>query len=126
VRPQLDGQGARQPRQAGLGGAVERVVLQRPLGVDVGDVHDGAARQGQVRGRRLGQEQRRLEVGADEVVPFALADRAERRGEEAGGIVHQRIEAAEVPGDLLDQPRQVVVVQQVGLEGHGRSRSAPH
>ena len=80
-------------------GGVDGVVLHRQLGVDVDDVDDAAVLLPQLRRRRLRQEQRRLEIGADEVVPLLFRDLAHRRRIEARRVVDQRVE----PPELLDR-----------------------
>ena len=86
---------AREPDQRRLRHRIDDVVLERPLGVDVGDVDDRALRLAQ-RGRRgLREEQRRAHVGADEVVPVARADLADGRRIERRRVVDQRVEPAE-------------------------------
>jgi hypothetical protein len=63
--------------------------------VNVGHIDNESAPRVQRGCRGLRKKQRCLEVGADEVVPVAAADVAERRGVEGGGVVDQDIEAAE-------------------------------
>jgi hypothetical protein len=75
----------------------------------------------QVGRRGLREEQRRLEVGADQVVPGRRVDSADFCGIEGRGIVHQRVEPAEAGRDGFDQTRQGVDVEQVGGEGRGGS-----
>ena len=62
---------ARERDEAGLGDRIDDVALERSLGVDVGDVDDRALRLAQRRCRGLREEQRRAQVGADQVVPVA-------------------------------------------------------
>src|SRR6185503_16845947 len=59
---ELDGERARQGGEAGLGYAVERIALERPLGVDVDDVDDRALVLRQLRRRLLRDEERRAQV----------------------------------------------------------------
>ena len=87
MRPELARQRLRQHREARLGGAVHRVALQRPEGVDVDHVEHQSAPQPQLRGGGLDEEQRRAQVGADQVVEGARGDLAERRRIEGRGVV---------------------------------------
>lgn len=94
-RRQFDGQCAGQPEESGLGGAIQGKSGERAFGVDVRDVDDGAVRGLQMWCRGLREKKRRLEVAADQVVPGSRVDRRERRREEAGGVIDQRVEAPE-------------------------------
>src|SRR5688500_725433 len=67
-RRQLDCERARKRGDAGLGDAVQRVAFQRPFGVDVDDVYDGALVFRQVRRRLLRDEQRRAQVRAHQLL----------------------------------------------------------
>src|SRR6185369_10671950 len=96
------------------------MAAQRPLGMDVHQVHDAAAGFLQRRGGGLGQEQRDLEIGAHEVVPVPLSDLAHRRGEERGSIVDQHVQPPEARQRVLHQLGQPGDVEQVGL--HQRHR----
>ena len=69
---------AREHREAGLRGAIHGVIAQRPLRVHVDDVDDDALRRAQRRQQRLGEEQRRLQIAADEIVPLLLGDGTEQ------------------------------------------------
>ncbi|KAG1194410.1 hypothetical protein G6F35_013395 [Rhizopus arrhizus] len=51
------------------------------------------------------------------------SDLAERRGEEVGGVVDQRVQAAEVGDGLFHQVGQGVGVAQVGLQGQYAARA---
>src|SRR3546814_9467995 len=86
-----------------LGHAVDRVVAQRPLRVDVGHVDDRAPRGGQVRRGGLGEEERRARVAGEQDVPLRRRHRAQRRGAEARGVVDQRVEAAEAADGLRSE-----------------------
>jgi hypothetical protein len=87
--------------------------------MDVGDVHDAAAAALEMRRRRLREEQRRLEVGTDQVVPGRRVDSADFCGVEGRGVIHQRVEPAEMGHDGVYQRRQRGNVEQVGSEGRG-------
>jgi hypothetical protein len=63
--------------------------------VDVGDVDDGPAGERELRRRRLREKQRRAQVRADELLPVARFDVAERRGIERGRVVDEEIQARE-------------------------------
>ena len=73
-------------------GAVDGMVAQRPLRVHVDDVDDDAARRAQRRQQRLGQEQRRFEIAADEIVPLLRRDGAERRRIKIRRVVDEHVE----------------------------------
>ncbi len=64
---ELARQRAGEPDESGLGDRIDDEVLERPVGVDVGDVDDRALRLAQRRRRRLREEQRGAQVGADKV-----------------------------------------------------------
>ncbi len=69
------------------------------------------------RGRgRLGQEQRRLQIGADQIVPVLDIDVADHRRIERRRVVDERVELAECLHRLLDQRRQLADVEQVRLD----------
>ena len=74
-------------------------------------------------GRRLRQKQRRLQVGADEIVPVDLADVAERCRIERRGVVDQDIEAAEGAGRGCHQRRQLCDLQQIALRERRGARA---
>ena len=95
LRPELQRQRARHRDKTRLGDAVDRIALQRPLGVDVGDVHDRAALLPDGRRRLLREEQRRAQVGADQLIPVAGLDRPDGGGVEGRRVVDQHVEAAE-------------------------------
>ena len=101
---QLDRQRPRQAEQPGLGGAVQRVAGQRPFGMHVGHIDDGAARRAQIGSGRLRQKKRRLQVAADQVIPGGGVDAAQRRCKEGRCVVDQRIEPAKAGDDSLDEP----------------------
>ena len=73
------------------------------------------------RGRRgLRQEQRRLEVGAHQVVPVGGVDLADGRGMERRRVVDQRVEPAVGAERALDQRRQLRQLEQVRLDQRDR------
>ena len=74
-------------------------------------------------GRRLREEQRRAQVGADEIVPVLDGDLADRRGEERRRVVDQAVEAAEGRQRLLDQRRELGDVEEIGLDQRHRARA---
>ena len=74
--------------------------------MDVRDVHDAAVAAAQFVRCRLGQEQRRFQVGAEQVVPLLLADICQRGGVKTRGVVDQRIELPELPYGLVDHAWQ--------------------
>ena len=116
---QFLGQGPGQGEQGPLGGRIQGITLERPLGVDVGDIDDGPAPGLEVGGGGLDQKQGRLEIAADQVVPGRLVDLPQGGREEAGGVVDQPIELAEVSDDGLDQSAQLITGQEIGLEEMG-------
>ena len=85
--------------------------------MDVDDVHDGAAGLAQVRRRALAQEERRAQVGADEVVPLAARDAPKGCGVEGRSVVHEAVQPAEARGGFVGQFREAVDVEQVGGDG---------
>jgi hypothetical protein len=96
---------------------------QRPLAVDVDEVQDESARLAQ-RGRsRLREEQRHLEIGAEQVVPVRRRDLADRRRIEGRGVVDEHVEPTEGAERGVDEPRQVGDVEQVGLDADRRVRA---
>ena len=119
-RPQFKRQSACQAEQSGLRGAIQRIALERALGVDIGDVDDAAAASFEMGRGGLGKKQRSPQIGTDQVVPGRRVDSADWCGKERGSIVHQCIEPAKATHDRLYQLRQRRQVQQVGGE-NGRS-----
>ena len=73
-------------------------------------------------GGGLRQEQRRLEVGAHQVVPVDLGDIAHRGGEEGRGVVDEHVEAAEGLDRARHQARQLRHLEQVALGAQRRTR----
>ena len=109
---------AREHVQAGLGGAVHRVVAQRAQRVDVDDVEDEAARICCSAGAAAcDRNSGTLRLRAQQVVPRGRRDLADLRGVESRGIVHQHVERAEVRDRELHQQRQLRDVEQVRLDG---------
>ena len=95
------------------------VIRQRAFGIDVEQVDDAAARFAQRRDRRLAEEERRLRIGREQLVPLLRGRRPQRRGEERRGIVDQRIEPAVMRQQLPDHAGQRVRVGQFGLQQQG-------
>src|SRR6185503_18064361 len=94
VGAEIFGERARQHREPGFGRAVDGMVAQRPLRVHVDDIDDDAARRAQGRHESLGEEQRRLEIAAEEIVPLLERDGADRRGIEVRRVVDEHVEPA--------------------------------
>jgi hypothetical protein len=88
--------------------------------VDVGDVDDAAAALFQFGRGGLRQEQGRDQVAAHQVVPVLHGDGADRGRIEARRVVDQHVEPAEGGDGLVDQARQTVDVEQVGLDQRHR------
>jgi hypothetical protein len=122
VRPEIFGERARQHREPGFGGAVDGMVAQRPLRVHVDDVDDDAACGPQRRQQRLRQEQRRLQIAADEVVPLFRRHGAERCGVKVRRVVHEHIELARSCDDVLGHALEGGNVAHVCADGEGRAR----
>src|SRR5205823_15051356 len=78
---------------------------------------------GELRRRGLREEERRAQVGADEVVPFARADALEWRRVERRGVVDEAVEAAESRGRFVDELRKRGEVEKIGLHHDARTRS---
>ena len=106
----------RQSEQRGLGDRVDDIVLERPLGVNIGDVDDGALRFAKRRRCRLRQEQRCLDVGADQIVPARDGDFADRGLEKRRRVVDESVQPAVRLQRLLDERRQLRDVEQIGLD----------
>jgi hypothetical protein len=88
--------------------------------VDVDDVEYQPAGLAQRRRGRLRQEQRRLEIGAEQVIPGLWRDLSQGCGVESGGVVHQHIQRTPGASRKLHELGQSAEVQQVGLEDiHG-------
>ena len=84
--------------------------------MNVGDVDYGALRLFQ-RGRRgLGHEQRRAQVGPDQVLPGGRRDLTHWRLEKRRRVVDQRIELAESLDRLVDQRRKFRNIEQIRLD----------
>jgi hypothetical protein len=83
--------------------------------MDIDHVDDQPAAALQPRRRGLRQEQRRLEVAADELVPVGFGDLADRGGVEARGVVDEDVEPAPRGRGALDDARQRGRVEQVAL-----------
>src|SRR5262249_8697576 len=95
---------------------VYRMTAQRTRAMYIRDVDNQAVAEPQ-RGRcRLGQKQRRLEVGADEIVPVDLGDVTERSWVEGGGVVDENVEAAEIAGRNAWQHLQLPEIEQIGFD----------
>ncbi len=91
------------------------MAAQRAHAVNVGDIQNQALADAQRRGGGLRQEQRRLQVRADEIGPVDLGDVAQRRGIERRGVVHQNVEAAKGAHRHLGERRQLLHVEQIAL-----------
>ena len=117
---QLDRQRARQAKQAGLCRAVQGVGRERSFGMDVGDIDHRTTCCTQVRCSGLRQKQRRLEIGADQVVPRRQIDLAERCRKKTRGIIHQCVEPPETGNGCRHQQRQLRYIEQVGLQTRRR------
>ena len=120
LRRQLLCQRPRQPGQAGFGGVVQQVPVHRQLGMDIDDIDDAAVTATQFCRCRLGQEQRRFQVGADQVAPLLLVQLVQRRREKTGCVVHHGIKMAELLYGFFDHARQRCQFDQVGLHDTGR------
>src|SRR4030095_1927391 len=94
-RRELDGERARERGEAGLGDGVNGVAPERTLGMDVDDVDDRARVLRELRSRLLADEERRAQVGADELFPVRKLDGTHLDREEARGVVDEEVEAAE-------------------------------
>ena len=75
------------------------------------------------RRRGLGQEQRRAQVGADEVVELGGRDRPDRRRVERRGVVHQHVEAPEARDRGRHELGQALDLVEVGAHGQRRVRA---
>ena len=91
--------------------------------VDVGKIHDRAAALGEERRGGLADEERRLEVGAEEIVPLRLGGGVDRGRVEARGVVDQHIERSETRDDVGDEIVRSAGVEQVAAERRRRARS---
>ena len=102
-----------------------RVLAQRPLGVDVDQVDDGAA----ALARRCGAAAWERKNGARALAANRSSHMrrrggADRRRVEGAGVVDQRVEPAEAADGLRDQFRQAVELRQVGLQHQRAARAA--
>ena len=75
------------------------------------------------RGGSLGEKEGRLHVGTDKIVPLLPGDGAKRRGVETRGVVDEDAQVVVEDGDLIDDARDGLVVEQVAL--HGVCRVGP-
>jgi hypothetical protein len=66
--------------------------------------------------RRLREEQRRLDIRADQIVPARDGDFPDRRLKKRRRVVHQTVEPAECLNRLLNERRQFGDIEQVGLD----------
>jgi hypothetical protein len=113
----------RQHHERRLGGAIDRVPAERTQPMDVGDVEDQPPAPAQFRRGGLRQEQRRAQVGADEVLECVPRDLADRRRIEGGGIVDEHVERAEGADDGGGQRLERGEIGEIGAEGRGRRRT---
>lgn len=90
---------------------------ERPFGVDVDDVDDGAAGARKMRRRGLGEEQRRTRVGSEELVPVPCRYAAKRGRAEGRSIVDQSVEPAEACDHGRGEARQCPEFREVRLQG---------
>ena len=109
----------RQHDEPGFGDAVDGVIAQRPHAVDVDDVDERAAAGAQRRRRSLRQEQRRLQVGADQVLPLRRCQGAERGRIKRRGIVDQKVQATEALAGARYQSGQGAEVAQIRAQHAG-------
>ena len=93
--------------------------------MDVHHVDDQPARLAQGRRCGLRQEQRRAQVGADEVVELCSRDAADRSRVERGRVVHEHVEPAEASQRRIHQRGQPLDVVQVGAHGERGARARP-
>ena len=92
----VERQALREHDDARLGGAVRRVVGDRPQPGDRGGRHDRAAAALQeVRPQRLGDEVDALEVDRELAVPVVLGEVVGRAGDRDAGVVDDDVDAAE-------------------------------
>ena len=73
-----------------------------------------------MRRRGLREEERRAQVGADEIFPFGRGDRAERRRVEGRSIVDEAVEAAKGVRRFGDHAIDRGEVEEVGLHDDAR------
>ena len=112
---------ARQPDQSRLGDAVDDVVLERALGVDVGDVDDRALRLLRARGAAACA----MNSGARRLAPIRSSQSSTVISptgvwKNARSVVDQRVEPAEDLHRLVDQRRQLAEIEQIGLDQRDR------
>src|SRR5690606_39182232 len=120
VGTERPGEDAGEVDEAGLGHAVVRVVGPGLEGGEVGDVDDHAASvSAEERYGGPGQEERPLQVDAQDPVPGGFIDGEQRCGFEGGCAVHQDVESAEGIGDPADQGVDVGREGDVRPDGDG-------
>lgn len=110
LRAEFSRERARQHDESRFGYAVDRVAPQRAHAVNVDDVEYETVRESQ-RGRRsLRQKQRRLQIGAEQVIPLSFRDFADWCRIKRGSVVDQDIESAE---SLLSKLRELAEMSSV-------------
>ncbi len=70
--------------------------------------------------RGLGDEQRRAQIGADQIVPGRRRDLADGCRVERRGVVDEPVETSEALDGLVDDRRQLVEIEQVRLDQRDR------
>ena len=116
ARRELERERARQRGEPGLGDAVERVALQRPLGVDVDDVDDRALVLRQLAApppAQMNSGARRFEPISSSQCDGSIAPTA--TGKKRRGVVHQQVEPAEALERRADQRARRDRREQLGL-----------
>ena len=123
-RRELERERARERGEPGLGDAVERVALQRPLGVDVDDVDDRALVLRELRRRLLRDEERRAQVGADQLLPVRrLRSRPRRTGKKLEALFTRMSSRPKLLERRADQRARRDRREQLGLHLRGAARA---
>ncbi len=111
---------------AGLRGGVVRADDAAGLGRDGGEVDDPAPlRRPHARQHGLRDQEYRLQVDGQHLVPVLFCDLVDRLRAGDPGVVHQDSHRPKLAFDLLDHPNNIGGDRHVGLEGHGPAAHSP-
>ena len=111
LRSEFTREGFGEHDEASLGGAVDGIIFQRSLRVHIRHVDDATVTALEIGCHRLGEKERRLQIGPQQIVPLLLRRLAHGGGIKTRGIVEQHIQATEGLGRTLRQNFQMAIVE---------------
>ena len=123
LRAEFSSERARQHDEPRFGDAVDRIATQWAHAMYVDDVEYEAMREPQGWRRSLGQKQRGLQVGAEQVVPVRFGDFTDRCRVKRRGVVDQNVESSK---SLLSKVRKLAElrgVEQISADTCGAVRA---